>query len=98
MLLAMAERRLGIADRLAACFPDRRDPMRVRHSLGDMIRARIPGDRLRLRRLRRPGFLRFDPAFKLACGRLPDTGADLLLAADAVAAGERALALRTRSG
>ena len=45
MLLAMAERRLGIADRLAACFPDRRDPMRVRHSLGDMIRPH-PGDRL----------------------------------------------------
>ena len=26
MLLAMAERRLGVADQLARCFPDRRDP------------------------------------------------------------------------
>jgi hypothetical protein len=41
MLLAMAERRLGVADRLARCFPDRRDPTRITHTLSDMIRARI---------------------------------------------------------
>jgi Transposase DDE domain group 1 len=77
MLLAMAERRLGIADRLAACFPDRRDPMRVRHSLGDMIRARILAIACGYEDCDDLDFLRFDPAFKLACGRLPDTGADL---------------------
>ena len=33
MLLAMAERRLGLADNLARVFPDRRDPTRVVHSL-----------------------------------------------------------------
>ena len=31
MLLAMAERRLGIAARLARLIPDRGDPMRVTH-------------------------------------------------------------------
>ena len=41
LLLAMADRRLGIADRLARRFPDRRDPTRVTHTLADMIRARI---------------------------------------------------------
>ncbi len=41
MLLAMAERRLGIADRLARCFPGRRDPTRITPTLADMIRARI---------------------------------------------------------
>jgi hypothetical protein len=30
VLLAMAERRLGIADRLARCFPGHRDPSRIR--------------------------------------------------------------------
>src|SRR6266851_1030431 len=30
MLLAMAERRLGLADNLARVFPDRRDPLRLR--------------------------------------------------------------------
>ena len=40
MLLSMAERRLGIAQRLAHCF-DRRDPLRITHTLADMVRARI---------------------------------------------------------
>ena len=77
MLLAMAERRLGIADRLAACFPDRRDPARVRHSLSDMIRARILAIACGYEDCDDLDFLRFDPAFKLACGRLPDSGANL---------------------
>jgi len=41
MVLAMAERRLGVADRLARWFPDRRDPTRIAHTFADMIRARI---------------------------------------------------------
>ena len=41
MLLALAERRLGIADRLARCFPDVRNPSRITHTLADMIRARV---------------------------------------------------------
>src|SRR6202521_6105200 len=77
MLLAQAERRLGIAERLAAVIPDSRDPERVTHLLPDILRARIfaiacgyeDGDDL--------DRLRTDPALKLACGRLPDSGADL---------------------
>jgi hypothetical protein len=41
MLLAMAERRLRIAERLARCFPDRRDPTRITRTLADMIRTRV---------------------------------------------------------
>ena len=41
MLLAQAERRLGIAERLAAVIPDQRDPDRVTHLLPDILRARI---------------------------------------------------------
>jgi hypothetical protein len=33
MFFAMAKRRLGIADRLAFCFPDRRDPTRIKPTL-----------------------------------------------------------------
>src|SRR4051812_1489559 len=39
MLLGLAERRLGIADRLAAEITDRRDPKRVVHALSDILRA-----------------------------------------------------------
>jgi hypothetical protein len=41
MLLGLAERRTGIADRLAAEIVDRRDPTRVVHTLSDILRARI---------------------------------------------------------
>ena len=77
MLLAAAERQLGLSDRLAALISDPRDPSRVVHPLADIRRARILAiaggyeDADDLDRLRR------DPGFKLARGRLPDTGRDL---------------------
>lgn len=77
MLLAMAERRLGIADRLACAFPDRRDPSRITHTLADMIRARVFAIACGYEDANDLEYLRKDPAFKLACGRLPDSGVDL---------------------
>lgn len=77
MLLAMAERRLGIADRLARSFPDRRDPSRITHTLADMIRARAFAIACGYEDADDLDSLRVDPAFKLACGRLPETGAAL---------------------
>ena len=40
LVLAEIERRLGIADRLARCLEDPRDPERVRHGIAEMIRFR----------------------------------------------------------
>jgi len=77
MLLAMADRRLGLADRMACCFPDHRDPLRITHTLADMIRARVLAIACGYEDADDLDFLRIDPAFKLACGRLPDSGDDL---------------------
>ncbi len=77
VLLTMVERRLGIAERLARIFPDRRDPTRITHTLADMIRAHVFAIRCGYEDADDLDFLRSDPAFKLACGRLPDTGSDL---------------------
>src|ERR1700730_7534212 len=77
MLLAMAELRLGLADKLARVFPDRRDPTRVLHSLVDMFRSRMFAICCGYEDADDLDHLRSDPAFKLACGRLPDTGRDL---------------------
>ena len=41
LLLAQAERSMGICAQLAACIADRRDPARVIHTLPDILRARI---------------------------------------------------------
>ena len=77
MLLAQAERRLGIAERLARVIPDRRAPGRVTHAITDMIRARIFAIACGYEDCNDFGPLRADPAFKLACGHLPETGTDL---------------------
>ncbi len=77
LLLAAIEGRLGIAERLADCIEDRRAPDRVRHGLAEMIRYRAL--------LIAAGYpdgndcdaLKSDPAFKMAVGRLPESGADL---------------------
>ena len=74
MLLAAAERRLGIAAKLAAVIPDRRDPARIVHSLTDIVRARILAIACGYEDADDLDSLRDDPAFKLACGRLPDSG------------------------
>jgi hypothetical protein len=77
MLLAAAEQRLKLADRLAAAIRDPRDPTRVTHAMADIVRARILAIACGYEDANDLDRLRFDPAFKLACGRLPDSGTDL---------------------
>src|SRR5436305_2906982 len=73
MLLALAERRIGIADTLAAEIADRRDPARVTHLLADILRARILAIACGYEDADDLDHLRRDPGFKLACGRLLNT-------------------------
>ena len=68
MLLAMADRRLGIAERLARCFPDRRDPLRITHTLADMVRARILAIACGYEDADDLDALRADPAFSSLAG------------------------------
>ena len=77
MLLALADRRVGVADKLSCVFPEWRDPSRIVHSLADMIRARVLAIACGYEDGNDLDRLRNDPAFKLACGRLPDTDRDL---------------------
>src|SRR5271170_938272 len=77
LLLAAIEQRLKLAERLAGCIEDPRDPERVVHGLAEMIRYRAL--------LIAAGYpdgndcdaLKSDPAFKMAVGRLPESGDDL---------------------
>src|SRR6201995_3513420 len=77
LLLAAVEQRLKIAERLAACIEDPRDPNRVVHQFAEMIRYRAL--------LIAAGYpdgndcdaLKSDPVFKMAIGRLPESGQDL---------------------
>ena len=75
--MSAVEQHLKIAERMAACIEDRRDPDRVVHGLAEMIRYRAlliaggypDGNNCDV--------LRSDPAIKMAVGQLPESGADL---------------------
>jgi hypothetical protein len=71
LLLAQAERRLGIAERLAACIADPRDQSRVVHHLSDILRARMLAIACGYEDADDLDALRHDPGFKLALGKLP---------------------------
>jgi hypothetical protein len=77
MLLAAAERRMGIAQRLASLIADPRNPLFVTHSVPDILRARMLAIACGYEDADDLDYLRTDPGFKLACGRLPDSGGDL---------------------
>ncbi|MGI9436248.1 MAG: IS1380 family transposase [Geminicoccaceae bacterium] len=76
-LLALAEKRVGIIERLAKLFPDERDQERVTHPLESIVGARVFAIGCGYEGGNDLDHLRNDPAFKLACGRMPDSGHDL---------------------
>jgi Transposase DDE domain group 1 len=77
LLLAGADKRLGLIDTLAALIPDHRDPNLITHTMADILRPRVFAIACGYPDANDLDALRQDPAFKLACGRLPETGVDL---------------------
>lgn len=77
LVLSEIERRLGLAERLAACLNDPRLPDRVQHGLAEMIRFRMLMIAAGYECANDCDTLRTDPAFKMAVGRLPESGTDL---------------------
>jgi hypothetical protein len=77
MLLALAERRRALAKTLAALIADGRNPAHITHTVEDILKGRMLAIACGYADGNDFDWLRSDPAFKLACGRLPDTGNDL---------------------
>ncbi len=74
--LAEAEAALGLCAAFAACVPEWRRG-KVRHSLETLVRQRVFQIACGYEDQDDADTLRTDPLLKLACGRLPETGADL---------------------
>jgi Transposase DDE domain group 1 len=74
LLLREAERRLGIADRLAGAIRDRRDPSRVDHKLPELLKTRMFAIACGYEDANDLDRLRHDPLLKLAVGRCPESG------------------------
>jgi len=62
VLLAAADRRIGLSSRLAACFRDLRDGARITHTIADLLRQRLYGLALGHEDLIDHDALRHDPA------------------------------------
>jgi hypothetical protein len=77
LLLAGADKRLGLIDMLAAIIPDHRDQALIAHTMSDILRGRVLAIACGYPDADDLDDLRRDPAFKLACGRLPESGDDL---------------------
>ncbi len=71
LALREIERRLGLADRLAACLKDPRAPEKVVHRLAEIIRFRMLMIAAGYEDGNDADALRGDPMFKLALDRLP---------------------------
>jgi len=74
MLLRDVERRMGLAELLAGSLTDRRDAARIDHDLVAMLRLRMFLIAAGYEDADDCDALRSDPVFKLAVGRLPESG------------------------
>jgi hypothetical protein len=70
--------KLGLAEVITGPLPDERDPMRVTHTYADMALARMSAIAAGYEDCDDLDALRTDPAFKIACGRAPESGQDLM--------------------
>jgi len=74
LLLAQAEQATGIIAALAGALDDTRQQKKVKHSLEELVSARVHAIALGYEDADDLDTLRHDPALKIACGRLPVTG------------------------
>lgn len=77
ILLAHAERHAGIIRALANSIIDTRQSSKIKHSIEEMVRARVYGICCGYEDANDHDSLRDDTAFKLACDHLPVTGNSL---------------------
>lgn len=75
--LAKMDAELGLCEAMAAHVPEWRRGASVRHSLLALVRQRVYQVACGYEDQNDANSLRADPLLKLACGRLPETGADL---------------------
>jgi Transposase DDE domain group 1 len=78
IVLREAARRLGLAEVITGPLCDARERRRVVHTYADMALARMLMISAGYEDCDDIDALRADPALKLACGRCPESGADLM--------------------
>jgi hypothetical protein len=77
ILVAEANRKLGLIERLGSVIDDKRDPLKVRHGISELLAQRIFAIACGYEDCNDFDDLCRDPALKVAVGRLPGSGDDL---------------------
>ena len=77
VLLNRIDAKLNLASRLACAIHDRRNLLFVTHTMGTLLRQRLFQIVMGWQDCDDADTLRFDPFYKLACGRQPVSGDDL---------------------
>ena len=77
LFLRLIDKEIGLIDKLASCISDDRHQSYVDHRLVDLLRQRIYQIACGYEDADDCDDLRSDPALKMACDRLPETGEDL---------------------
>jgi len=78
VVLREIEARLGLAETVTRPLRDERDPARIRHTHAEMVAARMLMIAAGYEDCDDVDALRGDPALKIAVGRCPQSGADLM--------------------
>jgi Transposase DDE domain group 1 len=78
IVLREIARRLRLAETITGPLLDVRDPTRIRHSFAEMAMVRMAMIAAGYEDCDDVDALRSDPALKIACGRAPETGTDLM--------------------
>ncbi len=73
LLLGEVERRTGLLHRFAACFTDQRDPLRIEHTVEELIRQRLYALALGYEDLNDHDQLRRDPLLAVLSGKAEPT-------------------------
>ena len=77
ILIAEADRKLGLTEKLAACLRDAREPTKIQHAVAEMIAQRVYQIACGYEDCNDAYDLRRDPVLKTAVGRLPKSAPDL---------------------
>ena len=77
LLLSQIDRNYQVIENASEAIADKRSKQKVRHDLARLLRQRIFGIALGYEDNNDHDTLRFDPALKIACNSLPDSGSDL---------------------
>ena len=77
VLLAAADKQLGLTRQLAACLRDNRQVAKVRHQFPELLAQRVYQIAAGYEDCNDADDLRHDPVLKTVVGRLPQTGPDL---------------------